>query len=727
MRRVRDIASLHNLRFGWSRRLSSILQTETAECGLAALAMIARYHGHDVDLAGLRKRYSMSLKGVNLARVIAVASDLGFDSRPLRLALEDLPQLKVPCILHWDLNHFVVLKQASAREAVIHDPARGVCHLPLSEVSRHFTGVALELSLRPDFQSVRARQSISLRALTGRVFGLKRSLALIFGLALVLEMFALSAPFYMQWIIDQVLVSADRDLLNLLALGFLMVTTFQAAFTVVRAWSVTCLGSTLNVQWMTNLFGHLLRLPLDWFEKRHVGDVVSRFGSVQSIQQTLTTSFVTSVLDGLMASVTAIVMLFYSIKLSLLVVVGFAIYALLRWIVFGPIYRAQEGQIAYAARQQTGLLESIRGVQAIKLANRQPERVALYANATVDMVNRNIAIQRITIGFGAFNHLLFGLMRVILLWWSANLVLDGSFTAGMMIAFSAYADQFATRGASLIDKTIEIRMLRLHAERIADIALSEPEPNRVSSYQGPIPVASIEMRNVSFRYAESEPWIVRHCSLRIEAGVSVAIVGLSGCGKTTLAKLILGLLAPSEGEILIGGIDIRKLGLERYRGQVGAVMQDDQLFAGSIADNIAFFDSAGSSLKIEAAARLAAIHDDITDMPMGYQTLVGDMGSSLSGGQRQRLILARALYRKPRLLVLDEATSHLDLDRERQVNAAIARLKLTRIVIAHRPETVESTNMLLEMSNGSVREIPASERSSIGCADYGTVTRFHTI
>jgi ATP-binding cassette subfamily B protein RaxB len=524
--------------------------------------------------------------------------------------------------------------------------------------------------------------------------------------------FALVGPFYLQWILDQVLVSDDHDLLNLLAIGFVLITLFQAAFTAVRAWSVTCLASTLNVQWVTNLFGHLLRLPLDWFEKRHVGDVVSRFGSIQSIQQTLTTSFVASMLDGLMAIVTVVVMMLYSVKLSLLVLAGFILYASLRWAIFGPLRRAQEEQIVYAARQQTGLLESIRGAQAIKLANRQPERLGRYANSAVDTVNRSIAIQRISIGFSAVNQLLFGVVRVVLLWWAAQLVLDGQFSAGMMIAFASYADQFTQRGASLIDKAIEFRMLRLHAERIADIALSTPEPDRLSAYQGPMPEASIELRNVSFRYAEGEPWILRQCSLRIGAGQSVAIVGPSGCGKSTLAKLMLGLLAPSEGNILVGGIDIRRLGLERYRDMVGAVMQDDQLFAGSVADNIAFFDANVSPLKVEAAARLAAVHDDIAAMPMGYQTLVGDMGSSLSGGQKQRLILARALYRRPKLLVLDEATSHLDVLRERQVNAAIARMKLTRIVIAHRPETIASADQVLAMANGTAQKVSVLERSS---------------
>ncbi len=695
------------LQWGWRRKLPVMLQTEAAECGLASLAMIARFHGHDVDLPSLRRKYSTSLKGANLARVMEMAARLGFETRPLRLELEELPELKTPCILHWDLNHFVVLKRATARGAVIHDPARGVLKLTNPEISKHFTGVALELVPRADFSPVKARQSISLRALTGKVRGLSGALTQIFVLALALEVFALVGPFYLQWVLDQVLVSADKNLLTLLGIGFLLVALFQAAISAVRAWTITWLGAMLNVQWITNVFAHLLRLPLDWYEKRHVGDVVSRFGSMNTIQQTLTTGFVAAILDGIMASLTLVVLALYSLKLTGIVLAAFALYAVLRWFTYQPLRRAQEDQIIYQARQHTELLEAIRGAQTLKLANQQQSRTARYANAVVETVNRNIAMQRLNIAFTSGNQLIFGIEKVALIWLAAVLVLNGTFTAGMLVAFAAYADQFVTRAASLIDKGIQFRMLGLHAERVADIALTEPERHVESAWDAPLPKAEIEVRNISFRYADGEPWILKNCSLHVPAGSSVALAGPSGCGKTTLAKIILGLLEAQEGEVLYGGIDVRRLGLGRYRSQVGAVMQEDQLFAGSIADNIACFDPESSPLHVEAAARLAAIHDDIAAMPMGYQSLVGDMGSALSGGQKQRLLLARALYRRPKLLVLDEATSHLDIDRERQVNAAVNRLAITRIVIAHRPETIASAQRVLVVGNGAVQPIPS--------------------
>ena len=685
------------LQFGWRRQLPMMLQTEAAECGLACLAMLASFHGHDVDLAGLRRRFSTSLKGTTLARVMAMASQLGFSCRPLKLDLDELSQLRTPCLLHWDLNHFVVLKRAGKRGVIIHDPARGVRKLSRKEASEHFTGVALELTPEADFAPVSERQAVSLRALTGKVRGLVPALAQILGLALALEVFTLAGPFYMQWVIDQVLVSADHDLLTLLGIGFIGIAIFSALITAARSWAVTWLSATLNVQWASHLFSHLMRLPLDWFEKRHVGDVVSRFGSIQTIQRTLTNQFMGSLLDGLMSLVTLVVMGFYSLWLTVLVVGLFITYGLIRWAFFNPLRQANEEQIVYSARQQSELLESIRGAMPIKLANKQDERLARYANATVSTANREIGIQRLGIVFILSNQLMFGIGRVAMIWIAATLALKNQFSAGMLIAFIAYADQFTSRAAGLIDKWVDFSMLKLHAERVADIALTAPEKRAETPWRGPVPEASIELRNVSFRYAEGEPWILKDCNLRIEAGESVAIVGPSGCGKSTLAKIVLGLLLPTEGEVCFGGIDIRKLGLDNYRQWVGAVMQDDQLFAGSIADNISFFDPEASPAKVEAAARLAAIHDDAAAMPMGYQSLVGDMGSSLSGGQKQRVILARALYRRPKLLVLDEATSHLDIDRERIVNKAIQRLEITRIVVAHRPETVATTQKIVQL------------------------------
>ncbi len=673
------------------RQLRLVMQTEAAECALACLAMIARYHGHEVDLASLRRLFSTSLKGMNLARLIEIAHTLGFEARPLRAELDFLPQAQMPCILHWNMNHFVILRRITRKGAEIYDPARGRYRMPLAETSKHFTGVVLELAPGADFSPIVERQRVSLRALTGRITGLGRVLIQVFGLAFAIEMLALSMPFQMQWVVDQVLLSSDRNLLVVMTLGFLIVMTIQTGLTIARGWIISWLGATLNAQWTTNLFSHLLKLPLDYFEKRHMGDIVSRFSSVQAMQSTLTGSFVEAMLDGLMGSLALIVLCVYSVALTSCVLGAFTIYAALRWALYRKLWLINEEQLVYGARQQSELMESVRGVQAIKLANKQSERKARLANATLESAQRSMRAQRITLAFGAVNQGLFGIQRIVLIALGAYLAIEGKFSAGMLIAFVAYADQFSSKMSGLVDKVVDFRMLKLHAERIADIALSKPEQHTHGVYSGSEPEASIEVKDLSFRYAEGEPWVLRHLNLTVHAGESLAIVGPSGCGKSTLVKLLVGLLEPTEGCIEIGGVNIQKYGLHNYRRIIGAVMQDDTLFAGSIADNIALFDSSADMKMIVSAAIHAEMHQEIMAMPMGYESMVGDMGSALSGGQKQRLILARAIYRKPKILVLDEATSHLDTRNETLINASIQRMDLTRVVIAHRLETIANS------------------------------------
>jgi len=697
------------LRFGGRRSLPVILQAEASECGLACLAMVASYHGHDVDLPGLRRRFPGSLKGMDLAQIIAMAGALQLLGRPLRLELNELVKLQLPCIVHWRLNHFVVLKRVDRRGAVIHDPARGEQAVSMKELSEAFTGVALELSPTKGFVPEQMRPAISLSQLTGAIRGVVPSLVQIASLALALEAFAVLSPFFMQWVMDQVLPSADRELLGLLCAAFVFLLLMQTAFGAARSWAVCMLSARIGIQWVGNVVDHLLRLPLAWFERRHIGDVVSRLGSIQFIQRTLTTQFIGAALDGLMSVVTLVVLSIYSLQLTAIVLGIFALYVALRLAVFAHLKRLTEDQIACAARQQSELLEAIRGVMPIKLFNQESERSSRYVNSMVETANRDIRIQRFGLIFGSINQSLFGMGRIAIIWIGALRAIDGGFSAGMLIAFLAYVDQFTSRAGGLVDKWIEFRMLRLHAERLADIALSEPEqhlkPDGLgSAWAGDLNHGDIEFRHVSFRYSPADDWVVRRFSLKVHEGESVAIVGPSGCGKTTLAKIMLGLLEPEEGEVLFGGVPLKRLGMSRYRSLVAAVMQDDHLFAGSIADNIAFFSNAADQDRVRQAARLAAVDRDIQAMPMGYHSLIGDMGSSLSGGQKQRVLLARALYREPRLLLLDEATSHLDVQRERSICASVASLNMTRIVIAHRPETIASADRVIDLGAGACND-----------------------
>ncbi len=697
-------------RLGSRKHLPMLLQTEAAECGFACLAMVANYHGHNIDLPGMRRRFPISSsRGNTLTDLITISHRLGFNTRPLRVEPEYLPQLQLPCILHWDMNHFVVLKEVTARRVVLHDPGRGLVRLSHEEVSNHLTGVVLEMEPAHEFRPIKDQRSISIRDVTGRIVGIKRSLLQILLLSLTLEVFVLVSPFFLQGVIDQVLVSGNHQLLAVLCAGYLAIVLFQGAVTGLRGWVLTWISARISTQWKVNLFHHLLRLPMDYFERRHMGDVLSRFGSVEVIQQTLTANFVTAILDGLTGSLVLALLVAYSLPLAGISLLAFVIYGVLRWMSSLQLRNAQAEQIHHSAQLQTSLIESVRGIQTVKLTNAQAERTARFGNVTVEVARCSLIAQRIGVVFEAINYLLFGAQRIAIIWLGALQVLNQQLSAGMLVAFIAYAELFTSRGRSLVDKWTEFRLLQLQAERIADITLTPPEAHAQVPYAGSLPHAAIEVKDLGFRYAESEPWIVRHCSFRVEPGESVAIVGPSGCGKTTLAKLLLGLLSPEEGMVCLGGLDIRKYGLEPYRNLFGVVMQEDQLFSGTITDNITFFDPKPDFARAERVARQAAIHEEILAMPMGYETLVGDMGSAVSGGQKQRLLLARALYREPKYLLLDEATSHLDIFNEARVNSAIRALQITRIVIAHRPETINSADQIFALQTGHVTSCTSVE------------------
>jgi len=681
------------------------LQSEAAECGLASLAMVAGHYGHCLGLRSLRQRFPLSLKGANLARLIDVANKLGFTSRPLKLELDDLRKLRTPCILHWDLSHFVVLAKAGRRRVTILDPAFGKRRLGYSEVSKHFTGVALELEPGNDFKPAKAAPAVSIRQLTGPIRGLWRTLALILIISVALQVFTVLGPLYLQWVVDQVLVSGNRELLTVVGIGFGLLVLLQVGTHLLRGLVVVFLSNRLVFQWMGNVFNHLLHLPLDFFEKRHLGDVVSRMESVRAIQRTLSTSFVEAIIDGLMAIVTLGMMLLYSWKLALVTLLAVVVYLGLRALLFRAMRRGTEKQLVAAAHQQSHLFESVRGMQSVKVAGCEDMRNAGYLNRLNETVNQELWLGKLGIGFTSANQLIFGIERIAVIWIGAVLALQNVFSVGMLMAYLAYKDQFSRRIGGLIDKWIEFRMLRLHGERLADIVMAPPESDLEQTFEAPAPADTrIEVRKLSFRYAEGEPWVLKDCSFSVQPGESVAVMGSSGCGKSTLVKLMLGLLRPTDGKIEVGGLDIHKLGAHNFRANVGAVMQDDQLFAGSVMDNITFGDDSADIKRVEEAAKLAAIHDEIAGMPMGYHSLIGDMGTTLSGGQKQRVILARALYRQPGILFLDEATSHLDVARERLVNESVRNLELTKVIIAHRPATIASADRVLVLEEGRIAQ-----------------------
>lgn len=680
------------LKFSSHIQLPIILQTEVAECGLACLAMVASYHGHEVDLNSLRRQYPISLRGTTLHNLIQTADKMKFASRPLRLELEQMDQLQTPTILHWDMNHFVVLKRVRKNYIEIHDPAQGFRKIPIKEVSKHFTGVALELSPTAEFTPKKEVRKMPFWGFWERIVGLRRAMVQVFLLSFALQIFALFSPLYMQLVVDEVLLSRDLHLLTVLAIGFGLLMLIDLGTTALRSLVVLSLGSMLSIQMATNLFRHLIRLPLPFFEKRHIGDIVSRFGSLAQIEKTLTTGIVQAIVDGMMAMATLVMMFVYSPLLAGIVILALALYGIIRFIWYRPLKALTEECIVSGAKESSNFMETIRATQSIKLFGQETQRQLLWQNRYADKINAGIRLGKLNITFTTINTLLFGLENILVVYLAARLVIDVKLTVGMLYAFMSYKTQFISKSVGFIENLIELKMLGLHLERLGDIALETQESQEGLLLEAPALKGEIKLENISFRYNEGEAWVLQNMNLTIQPGESVALVGPSGCGKTTLMKIMMGLFKPESGTVTVDGYDLEKLGARFYREQFGAVMQDDQLLSGALGENISFFDTQFDQARIEQCAQMACIAPDILAMPMGYNTLIGDMGIALSGGQKQRILLARALYKNPKILFLDEATSHLDVALEKAINDTVRNLKVTRIIIAHRPETINSAD-----------------------------------
>lgn len=695
------------LNFGGGRRLPVIVQTEVAECGLACLAMMLGFFGFDTDLIGLRRRFSVSSHGIGLKNLMEIAARVHFAPRALRVEVEDLNKVQLPCILHWNMNHFVVLKSVKNNKFTLHDPAFGERVLTAADFNNQFTGVVLELTPTQDFEKGEDKKTLDFKNFWSKIVGLKRSLTQIVLLSLLLQVFALVSPFYMQTVVDDVILRKDISLLAVLAIGFGLLLVVQQVTNALRDFIILHISNRFGMQISANLFRHLIRLPIDYFERRHMGDIVSRFGSLNNVRNLLTAGLVTAIVDGVMALLTLIAMFFYDLRLTLIVLGVVVVYALLRWMLYRPFRMMNEEVIVAAAKENSHFMESVRAIQTIKLFQRENDRQGQWQNRLADVMNKNIRISRWGIGYNTLNGFLFGIENLLVVYFAATAVMENIISVGMFYAFMSYKGRFIGAMDSLVAQWIEFKMLDLHFNRLSDIAFTRAEivDEHFTDLLGVSGVdentrlvsGKLEVKNLSYKYSDLEPYIFHDLNFVIEAGETVAITGPSGCGKTTLLKCLMGLIDPSEGEILVDGKPLRHQ--KNYRSQIAAVMQDDQLISGDISENIACFSSVVDIQKVYFCAQLACIHDDILKMPMSYNTLVGDMGTSLSGGQKQRIILARALYREPRILFMDEATSNLDVNSESVVNRHIQQLPITRILVAHRPETVASAGRQINLAD----------------------------
>lgn len=693
-----------DFRFGWTKRIEPVIQGHASECGVACIAMMSRYYGRAMTLVELRGLADASARGMTLGQLSRLANVIGLQTRAVRLELDELKALRLPAIAHLDGNHFVVVEQVRARKVSIVDPALGRRSVSYAELGKRFTGVALEVFPSADF-SPRKRKKAK-RDLTsfGKVERVRSSMLWLFLLAISLEVTVLIAPLFMQTVVDTVVANHDERLLATIAVAYLALIVCQVVISSFRSWSVGVLSASLVMGWTANVFRHLLHLPDRYFENRQLGDISSRFGSIETIQKTLSISSVEAAIDGLMAMITLAMLFAYNRTLAILVVVGMLLYTFIRLASLRTMMDSNVDLITAMAKQETAFIEYVRGVNVIRRANSQGGYTARYLDRLNEVQKFGLSLQSIQLVFNGAGTILFGGVKILTLFFGAKATIEGDFSAGMLVAFIAYVDQFTGRSTKLIDFFVGLKLLGIQFDRVADIIDSQTETALLPVFRGKIPGAGLALSGLSFRYGKDDPWILLNADAAFLGGKFTAVVGPSGTGKSTLAKLLSGQLDPLSGKITLGGVDIAHIGKRRLRGELAIVMQDDVLMSGTIAQNICGFHDEPSEERIEASARLAGVHDEIAAMPMRYDTLIGDLGALVSGGQKQRICLARALYSQPKVLVLDEGTSHLDIVNEARIMNQLVDLGLTLIVIAHRPETVGHADVVFELVGANLRK-----------------------
>ena len=686
-----------------ARRIPVVQQLSVAECGAACLAMTLGYHGRHVPLDELREALGVGRDGASALALLDGARHYGLRGRGVRLEVDDLEYLDPGSILHWSFNHFVVFERVLEGAIEIVDPGFGRRRVSLEEVRREFTGVALLFEPGEDF-TPGARADRPLVRYARQILGQHGQWSRILVTSLALQGFALAIPILTGAVVDRVVPRADRHLLAVLGIGAGALVAFHFLTTLVRAHLLLQLRTQLDARMTLGFLEHLVGLPYAFFQRRSAGDLMMRLGSNATIREILTGGALSGLLDGVLVSIYLIVLLAASPALGG-VVLGLGFLQVLVFLLTRRRTRDLMGQgLAVQARSESYQVELLAGMESLKAMGAEPRAVEHWSGLFVDTLN--VALERGRLQ--AWVEALTGTLRLasplVVLLVGAGMVLGGSLSLGTMLALGALAVGFLTPLADLVGTASQLQLLGSYVERLDDVLRAEPEQDRARVHRAPAITGRIELDRVSFRYGPLAPPAVQGVSLCIEPGQLVAVVGRSGSGKSTLASLLVGLYRPTEGRVAFDDHDLAELELSSLRSQLGIVTQRPYLFGASVRANIALADPSQPLERVVEAARLAQIHDDIAAMGMGYETVLSDGGASLSGGQRQRLALARALVRRPAVLVLDEATSALDAIAERQVQHSLASLRCTRVVIAHRLSTIRDADVILVMDGGRLVE-----------------------
>lgn len=696
------------------KSLPVILQSEATECALACLAMIAGYHGLNVTLLELRKKHGVSLKGATLRDVTEIARKFNLSTRPVRCEPQGLRQLKTPALLHWDFEHFVVLESVKRNHFVVHDPALGKIKLSHEELSKHFTGIAVEFSPTQSFADGRIGDKLTLTQVYRQIVGIGRYLGVIIWVTLFLEIFTLIVPLYLGVVVDTGLENNDLNFIIAISVAFILATALNALVTLIRNHLIVAFGANFNLQMMRNLMEHLFRLPLEFFEKRITGDLIDRYQSTNPIRQTFTSDLPIILLDGVVAILSLGLIFYISPILGTIALIGFMVHLGFQWLTYGPLYQRTLKAVQARARENSHIIESLRGMQPIKIFGKENERLNSWSNLNVKLIQAERRVGDLRAVQASGRTLISGTDFGLSVMVAVLAVQSGTLSLGLLFALIAYKTYFTQRASQFAGRIFDLRLIQVHLDRVSEIAFGEPEKTVTKGDGASLevgPVKALAFDDVTFAYGPQDEPILDQTVFTLEPGSFTALVGPSGSGKTTIFKLLLRILTPVSGQVRYGGQPLKEIDIHAYRRQFGVVMQSDQLLSGTLLDNIAFFEASPDETRAALCARKALIHDDILKMPMKYNSRIGDLGSALSGGQKQRVLLARALYHRPRFLLMDEGTANLDLDIEKRLLDNLQNEGITVLAIAHRPETLKRADQILMLSEGKITQSTRTKRS----------------
>lgn len=668
--------------------MNIVYQSETGECGLACVAMLADHFNTNVTLEDLRDRVGSSSKGASVEHLRSAAAEAGMTCRTGSADLQDVLDATEPLILHWEFKHFVVLAPRSKgildKRHLILDPALGPRRLTRNEISEGFTGVVIQSERIWSFVPPQRKPETGLVQMVLQARGLLRSIASLVMISLAIQVISLTIPMFAQLSIDRIAPSGTTELLTLLACGFVALAVAEAALSWSRSSLLNRTSRDLQVQLSANVFQHMMNLPAAWFERRHLGDVISRHTSIGPLTSTLTRGVLSPIVDAITIVTVLCLLLFYSTYLTAVVMVFVTLEVMLKFAFLRALRIANANSITAAAVEQTQMAEIVRSIISIKVLGIENCLFSRWRDKKSTVISRQLKLEQLNAAFDSFKLFLQASAFITFVYVAATLISEGTLTTGMFVAITAYRTQLGGAVSHFIEGVAAFNLSGVHTTRINEVTGSkiEYQGNRSEALDQTIP--SIEFRDVSYRYSSSDKWTLSGVSFFLPAGALALVIGESGSGKSTLLKIAAGLVDPSEGVVLINGVPLNEYGKINLRQNLGAVLQADNLFSGSLKDNISCMNGAMPDEEILEAITKARIQKDLAGFPMGLLTPVGDMGSALSGGQRQRILLARAFARRPSVFVGDEITASVEERLHEEICSEIERMPATRLIATHR-------------------------------------------